>query len=162
MAESGPRRCPPERTRPLIPSRRISRIPPGKSPAAAPGWALRSRALARGWTAFWIVWGASAGWRCWAAPETRNFPSTITEKFTPRASPWWGRTPWPGPGRNPIPAGGPRGTISHRARPTQAGRIRLSSLVDEVYSPAQAPAVYARLAVEKAFPLVQFDWRNFE
>lgn len=47
-------------------------------------------------------------------------------------------------------------------RLTQAGRIRLSSLVDEVYSPAQAPAVYARLAVEKAFPLVQFDWRNFE
>ena len=46
-------------------------------------------------------------------------------------------------------------------RLTQAGRIRLSSLVDEVYSPAQAPAVYARLAVEKAFPLVQFDWRNF-
>ena len=47
-------------------------------------------------------------------------------------------------------------------RLTQAGRIRLSSLVDEVYSPAQAPAVYARLAVEKAFPLVQFDWSNFE
>lgn len=47
-------------------------------------------------------------------------------------------------------------------RLTQAERIRLSRLVDEVYSPAQAPAVYARLAVEKAFPLVQFDWRNFE
>lgn len=47
-------------------------------------------------------------------------------------------------------------------RLTQAGRIRLSSLVDEVCSPAQAPAVYARLAVEKAFPLVQFDWRDFE
>ena len=47
-------------------------------------------------------------------------------------------------------------------RLTQTGRIRLSSLVDEVCSPAQAPAVYARLAVEKAFPLVQFDWRDFE
>ena len=38
------------------------------------------------------------------------------------------------------------------------GRLTLSSLVEEVYSPEEAPEVYHRLATEKAFPLVQFDW----
>ena len=43
---------------------------------------------------------------------------------------------------------------------TQLGRIHLSELVDEVHSPAEAPELYARLIREKAFPLVQFDWRT--
>lgn len=38
------------------------------------------------------------------------------------------------------------------------GRLDLSSLVEETHSPEEAPEVYHRLATEKAFPLVQFDW----
>lgn len=38
------------------------------------------------------------------------------------------------------------------------GRLRLENLIKEVHSPVDAPAVYKRLAEEKAFPLVQFDW----
>lgn len=41
---------------------------------------------------------------------------------------------------------------------TQNGRIKLSSIIDETYSPNDATAVYTRLATEKTFPLVQFDW----
>lgn len=40
------------------------------------------------------------------------------------------------------------------------GRIRFADLVREMHSPAEAPEVYTRLANEKAFPLVEFDWRN--
>ena len=40
------------------------------------------------------------------------------------------------------------------------GRLSLGSLVDEVHSPAAAPGVYDRLVQEKAFPVVQFDWRS--
>jgi len=40
------------------------------------------------------------------------------------------------------------------------GRIEFSSLVEETHSPAEAPEVYTRLANERAFPLVQFDWRK--
>ena len=43
-------------------------------------------------------------------------------------------------------------------RLTKMGRLRLSDLMDEVYSPQQAPQVYSRLATERSFPLVQFDW----
>lgn len=43
---------------------------------------------------------------------------------------------------------------------TEMGRLHLSDLIDEVHSPMEAPEIYARLAVEKAFPLVQFDWRD--
>lgn len=43
---------------------------------------------------------------------------------------------------------------------TRMGRIHLSSMIDETYSPKDAPAVYARLVSEKAFPIVQFDWRR--
>lgn len=39
-------------------------------------------------------------------------------------------------------------------------RLRLCSLVDEIHSPDEASAVYDRLATEKAFPVVQFDWRK--
>jgi len=42
----------------------------------------------------------------------------------------------------------------------QLGRLKLSDMVDETYSPAQAPEVYHRLATEKTFPLTQFDWRR--
>lgn len=40
------------------------------------------------------------------------------------------------------------------------GRLEFSSLIGEVHSPAEAPEVYARLANEKAFPVVQFDWER--
>jgi len=40
------------------------------------------------------------------------------------------------------------------------GRLSLSPLVEEVHSPAEAGAVYARLAQKSAFPLVQYDWRK--
>ncbi len=40
------------------------------------------------------------------------------------------------------------------------GRLNLSKLISEVHSPVQAPEVYTRLATEKSFPLVQFDWRK--
>ena len=43
---------------------------------------------------------------------------------------------------------------------TRLGRLQLASLVDETASPADAPAVYHRLATQKAFPVVQFDWRR--
>lgn len=41
---------------------------------------------------------------------------------------------------------------------SEMGRLHLSDMVDEIYSPEAAPEVYTRLANEKAFPLVQFDW----
>ncbi len=42
---------------------------------------------------------------------------------------------------------------------TRLGRLKLSNLVEEVYSPEAAPEVYTRLCTEKTFPLTQFDWR---
>ena len=42
---------------------------------------------------------------------------------------------------------------------TQLGRIKLSEIIDEVHSPDEANEVYTRLAFNKTFPLVQFDWR---
>lgn len=39
------------------------------------------------------------------------------------------------------------------------GRLKLSSLVEETHRPEEAPQVYTRLATERFFPLVQFDWR---
>lgn len=43
---------------------------------------------------------------------------------------------------------------------TEMGRIKLSDMIDEVHSPVEASEVYTRLANEKSFPLVQFDWRK--
>lgn len=43
---------------------------------------------------------------------------------------------------------------------TEMGRLNLSSIIDETHSPIEAPDVYKRLANEKSFPLVQYDWRN--
>ena len=34
----------------------------------------------------------------------------------------------------------------------------MEGMVEETRSPAEAPEVYARLAREKSFPVVQFDW----
>ena len=42
----------------------------------------------------------------------------------------------------------------------ERGRIRFSELLQESYSPAEAPEVYRRLAQEKSFPVTQFDWRK--
>lgn len=39
------------------------------------------------------------------------------------------------------------------------GRLRLSSLVDEVHSPEEAPRIFDRLVKERGFPVVQYDWR---
>ncbi len=42
---------------------------------------------------------------------------------------------------------------------TKLGRLKLSSIIDETHSPADAYEVYTRLVNERSFPLVQFDWR---
>jgi len=47
-------------------------------------------------------------------------------------------------------------------RLTELDRINLAALVDEVHSPDKAAEIYARLAVEKVFPLVLFDWRKMK
>lgn len=41
---------------------------------------------------------------------------------------------------------------------TQMGRLKLSDIIDEIHFPDEATEIYSRLATEKAFPLVQFDW----
>jgi len=38
------------------------------------------------------------------------------------------------------------------------GRIDLKQMIAEIHSPYDAPEVYTRLANEKSFPVVQFDW----
>ncbi len=43
---------------------------------------------------------------------------------------------------------------------TETGRLSLASMIDEVHSPMEAAEVYDRLANEKTFPLVQFDWNK--
>ncbi|MBQ2748180.1 MAG: zinc-binding alcohol dehydrogenase [Clostridia bacterium] len=47
-------------------------------------------------------------------------------------------------------------------RLVELGRLDLASLVEETYSPAEAPEVYDRLAKNAAFPIVQFDWTRLE
>ena len=42
------------------------------------------------------------------------------------------------------------------------GRIHLGDMVDEIHTPVEAPEIYDRLARQKAFPVVQFDWRELE
>lgn len=41
-------------------------------------------------------------------------------------------------------------------------RFSLSDLIDEVHTVDEAPQIYDRLAKEKAFPLVQFDWSTLK
>lgn len=55
-----------------------------------------------------------------------------------------------------------RDDIDTIMRLTEMGRIQLSDMIDEIHSPIEAPEIYTRLANEKAFPLVQFDWRKLE
>lgn len=38
------------------------------------------------------------------------------------------------------------------------GRLSFAQLLEEVHSPEECPEVFARLAAEKFFPLVQFNW----
>ena len=47
-------------------------------------------------------------------------------------------------------------------RLTSLGRLILSEMIDEVHTPSDANEVYSRLAREKSFPLVQFDWRKLQ
>ncbi|MCI8388137.1 MAG: zinc-binding dehydrogenase [Clostridiales bacterium] len=42
------------------------------------------------------------------------------------------------------------------------GRIDLSDIVEEIYSPAAAPEVFSRLANEPSFPITQFNWSLLE
>ena len=42
------------------------------------------------------------------------------------------------------------------------GRLKLSALIAETHSPLVCTEVYNRLATEKFFPLVQFDWRDMQ
>ena len=53
-----------------------------------------------------------------------------------------------------------RDDIAAAMKLTEMGRIKLSNMIDEIHSPNEAPEVYTRLANEKSFPLVQFDWRK--
>lgn len=45
---------------------------------------------------------------------------------------------------------------------TEMDRIKLSNIIDEIHSPAEASEVYMHLVNDKTFPLVQFDWRVFK
>lgn len=51
-----------------------------------------------------------------------------------------------------------RDDVAATIKLTQMGRIKLSDIIDEIHSPVEAPEVYTRLANDKSFPLVQFDW----
>lgn len=53
-----------------------------------------------------------------------------------------------------------RDDIKTTLKLTEMGRIKLSDIIDEIHSPAEATEVYTRLANEKSFPMVQFDWRK--
>ena len=53
-----------------------------------------------------------------------------------------------------------RDDVLAEMRLCRLGRLALAQYVEETHSPAEAPEIYKRLATEKAFPLVQFDWRK--
>lgn len=53
-----------------------------------------------------------------------------------------------------------RDDIKTTLKLTEMGRIKLSDMIDEIHSPAETTEVYTRLANEKSFPMVQFDWRK--
>ena len=38
------------------------------------------------------------------------------------------------------------------------GRLHLQEMVDEIHTPEEAPEIFGRLARERCFPIVQFDW----
>ena len=39
-------------------------------------------------------------------------------------------------------------------------RLDFDVLIEEVHSPVEAPEIFERLATERSFPVVQFDWTN--
>ena len=43
---------------------------------------------------------------------------------------------------------------------TKCGRLNLKDMIEEIHSPNKAPEVYTRLATEKSFPVVQFNWEE--
>ena len=43
---------------------------------------------------------------------------------------------------------------------TKFGRLNLGELVEEIHNPAEAQNIFNRLAAEKAFPVVQFNWEE--
>ena len=45
-------------------------------------------------------------------------------------------------------------------RLAEFNRLHLSDMIEETHTPYETPEVYTRLATEKSFPLVQFDWRK--
>ena len=47
-------------------------------------------------------------------------------------------------------------------RMVELGRLDIKVLIEETYSPENAPEVYDRLAKNSAFPIVQFDWRRLK
>ena len=53
-----------------------------------------------------------------------------------------------------MPIGGAP-VIAHTLKALQS-----SDIIDEIHSPQEATEVYTRLANEKSFPMVQFDWRK--
>lgn len=53
-----------------------------------------------------------------------------------------------------------RDDIYAQMRLHRFGRVNLSALVEETHSPEEATEVYDRLAADKFFPLVQYDWRK--
>ena len=42
---------------------------------------------------------------------------------------------------------------------TSLGRLKMADLVEETHTPEECPEIYARLMVEKVFPVVQFRWQ---
>lgn len=53
-----------------------------------------------------------------------------------------------------------RDDIAALLRLTSMGRLHMGDLVQETHKPEECPEVYARLMVEKVFPVVQFQWRE--
>jgi len=43
-----------------------------------------------------------------------------------------------------------------------AGRLDLGEMIEETYTPNDAPEVYKRLCRDRSFPVTQFNWRNEE
>lgn len=41
-------------------------------------------------------------------------------------------------------------------------RIEVKSMIEEIHTPEECGEVFARLAVEKSFPIVQFDWSKMD
>ncbi len=53
-----------------------------------------------------------------------------------------------------------RDDVAAMMRLHSLGRLNFAEFVEETFSPDEAPAVYTRLANDRSFPVVQFDWRE--